>query len=426
MEKLLHNLSEYNVWKGEYLPEGFRRVTYLKKIYGMINTAVIKVLIGQRRVGKSYLLRQIINSLVRDFSVPPVNIFYLNKEQLVFDEIVDVKKLDLLFRLYLSTYKPKGKVYIFLDEIQTIDQWEKFVTSYSQDINQEFEVFITGSNSQILSSELSTLLSGRYVEMKIFPFSYEEFTDYLNVTVNRESFIEYLKTGGLPELFNFKSFEAQMYYVESLKNTIILKDIVERHKIKDVNLLELIFRFIMLNIGNLTSVNAIVKYFKSTGKRVNFETVSDYTAYLLQSMVLHSSERIHLKTKQILRGERKFYLNDMSFRNFLYGERYFDPAAYLENHVFLKLLDKGYQVFTGAFRDGEIDFVALKANERHYFQVSYLLESEKTLKRETENLLRIKDNFPKFLITMDAVSRLNINGIEHILAWELDKRLSTG
>jgi len=159
-----------------------------------------------------------------------------------------VKKLDSLFRLYLNTYKPEGKVYIFLDEVQTIAQWEKFVTSY---------------------------------------------------------------------------------------------------------------------------VNTIVKYFKSTGKRVNFDTVSDYTSYLLQSMVLHSSERYHIKTRQILKGERKLYLNDMSFRNFLYGERYFNPAACLENYVFLKLLNKGYQVFTGAFRDGEIDFIALKANERIYFQVSY-------------------------------------------------------
>lgn len=423
MQKILDFLAEFNTWSGKYLPEGFIRDVYLKKISAYFNSNVIKVLMGQRRVGKSFILRQIINSLIKNHSVPFKNIFYLNKEQFILDEINDAKKLDQLFRLYLKAFKPQGKVFIFLDEVQTIQEWEKFVASYSQDVNRNYEIFITGSNSQLLSSELSTLLSGRYIEVKVFPFSYEEFTGYMKMKKGKYSFIEYLKTGGLPEMLKFTSFETRMHYVESLKNTIILKDIVERYQIKDVGLLEMIFKFLMLNIGNLTSVNAIIKYFKSTGRKANYDTVSDYMIYLSQSMILHNVERYHIKTKQILMGERKFYLNDPGFRNYMYGESYYNPAAYLENFVFLNLIRKGFQVFVGTLRDGEIDFVAQRANEKFYFQVAYLLESEQTVKRETVNLLRIKDNYPKLLITMDDISRISINGIEHILAWEIDNRL---
>ncbi len=420
MNKTLEILSEYNIWNGEYLPEGYRRIQYMEKIKSFMNNRVIKVLIGQRRAGKSYILRQVINLLHRELSVNEVNIFYLNKEQLVFDEITDYKKLDELFRAYLDYFKPKGKVYIFLDEIQTISEWEKFVVSYSQDTRHDYEIFITGSNSQLLSTELSTLLSGRYVEISVFPYSFTEYCEFTGKEPDKTSFTEYIKVGGLPELLNFDGFEPRMHYVESVKNAIILRDIIERHKIKDTALLEMILKYIILNTGNMTSVNSIVKYFRSTGRRVNYETVSDYIHFLTQALIAHSAERYHIKNKQILKQERKFYLNDLSFRNFLYGETYFNPAASLENYVYLSLLRKGYRVFVGILNNGEIDFIAHYGNKVLYFQVAYLIESEDTMARETGNLLRIQDNYPKYLVTMDDVHFGNIQGISHVQAWQLE------
>ncbi len=422
MQKLLKILERYNPWKGQLYDVGLVREEYLQKISDFLGTRIIKVITGQRRSGKSYLIRQVINQLIEQHNVRPQNIFYLNKELVFFDEIKTYKELNALFKVYLDQIQPQGKVYVFLDEVQMIEGWEKFVSSYSQDFQVETEIFVTGSNAKMLSKELATLLTGRYVEIEVLPFSYLEFLQYTGKRASKLSFEQYLKTGGLPEMMNISSAEARQFYVESLKNTIILRDIVERFRVKDLQLLDKLFRFLLLNIGNRMSVSSIVRYFKSIGKPVNFNTIAEYLSYLTSSYLFHQAKRMDVKTKSVFKTDAKFYINDLSFRNYLYGELYFNPAAYLENYVYLTLKRKGYQVFVGNLRSGEIDFIATKGKDVLYFQVAYLLESDQTVEREISSLLRAKDNYPKYLVTMDDFNFGQIKGIKHLQAWGMEGR----
>ncbi len=416
-------LSKYNFWDEKTINFGYLRQSYLQKIVKFLNNKLIKVLIGQRRTGKSYLLRQIINYLIEKKRVNRKNIFYFNKEFIEFQEIKTVNHLNDIFLLYLKKIKPKGKIYIFLDEIQNIELWENFVNSYSQDFTREYEIFITGSNSRLLSGELSTLLSGRFIEFKIYPFSFQEFCDVHNLPSNKKSYLDFLHTGGMPELINFNSNELIFNYIESLKNTIILRDIVERYAIKDVNLLESLLKFVSSNIGNYTSITNIVKYYKNLGKKTNYETVSAYLKYLTETFLLYEVERYDIRGKQTLSGVKKYYLNDLSFKNFLVGFTATDIGYNLENQIFILLLQKDYKIFIGRLNDLEIDFIAEKNNKKVYFQVAYLLSEQKIVEREFGNLQKIKNNYPKYVVSLDDLKFSDNQGIEHIRAWELDQIL---
>ncbi|HOB84362.1 MAG TPA: ATP-binding protein [Bacteroidales bacterium] len=419
MENIFEEIRRYNLWDGENLNTGFIRTYYLERISGLTGNKLIKVLVGQRRSGKSYVLRQLINLLITQKKVRPGNIFYVNKEYSAFDDIKSSSDLEALFKFYIDTIKPSGKIYIFLDEVQNIEKWESFVNSYSQDFTREYELFLTGSNSRLLSGELATLLSGRYVEFEIFPFSYFETADLSKQKPSRESFINYITTGGLPELVNISNDESQRYYVESLKNTIILRDIVERHNIKDPTLLEDIFKFMVVNIGNLTSINSIIKYFKSRQKKTNYETLSSYAEYITDTFIMHKAERFNLRGKQILGGECKYYLNDLAFKNYLFGFSPADMGYNLENYVFNQLRRLGYIVNVGVMNNFEIDFVAKKPEKTLYVQVSYLLSSPEVVEREFGNLLRIKDNHEKIVVSLDEVKFSDYQGIKHVHPWEL-------
>jgi len=420
METVFNNLSKYNFWNNNSISLGYFRKNYLSKITKYLNNKLVKVLIGQRRTGKSYILRQIINYLINEKNVTPKNVFYLNKEYIGFDLIKNGSQLDELFKFYKQKLDVSGKIYIFLDEIQNIEQWELFVNSYSQDFTSEYEIFITGSNSNLLSGELATYLSGRYVEFSIYPFSYSEYIDIYKLEKNKTSYLQYLNTGGLPELINFHENEISKNYIESLKNTIILRDIISRYSIKDLQLLESIFRFIISNIGNLTSASNIVKYFKSVNKKTNYETVSTYLSYLIESYVIHQVERYDIRGKQTLTGVKKYYINDLSFKNFLLGFTPSDFGYNLENQIFMQLMEKNYKIFTGTIKDLEIDFIAQKNNETIYIQVAYLLANESTINREFGNLQKIDDNFPKIVVSLDDVQFTGYNGIKHYRPWELD------
>jgi predicted AAA+ superfamily ATPase len=238
MESIFNKIKKYNTWDGLKFNQGFKRATYLEKISDYLGNNLVKVLVGQRRTGKSYVLRQIMNTLITEHSVNPKNIFYLNKEYTAYDEITNAEKLEKLFTYYLEKNQPAGKTYIFLDEVQNIGNWENFVNSYSQDFTREYELFITGSNSKLLSGELATLLSGRYIEFEILPFSLFEYASYKKQSVDKNLFLNYLQTSGLPEMFNFNDEEIKRHYVGDLKNTIVLRDIVQRNQVKDLNLLE--------------------------------------------------------------------------------------------------------------------------------------------------------------------------------------------
>jgi predicted AAA+ superfamily ATPase len=411
--------KRYNTWEGEAIQIGYERKNYLEKITQYVNTKLVKVLVGQRRTGKSYLLRQIINFLISYKSVNPKNIFFINKEFTAFDDIQTASDLEELFNYYKAELKIEGKIYLFLDEVQNIEAWETFVNSYSQDFTQEYELFISGSNSNLLSGELATLLSGRYVEFEILPFGYFEFIEVKKLTSGKESFLEYLKTGGLPELFHLNSEELKRNYLASLKNTVILRDILDRHKIKDLPLLEELFKFLAVNVGNLTSISSIINYFKSRQKKTNYETVSSYVRFLTDTFIFHQAERYNLRGKQVLGGSSKYYLNDLAFKNFLFGVLPTDIGYNLENFVYLQLRRLGYNVRVGVLNNLEIDFVAQKSEKTIYIQVCYLLSNEKVIDREFGNLLQIKDNHEKYVVSLDDVKFSNYEGIIHLYPWEL-------
>lgn len=419
MKAVFDKIKKYNFWEGETFKIGYERKTYIEKFAKYIDNKLIKVLVGQRRVGKSYILRQVINYLINKKNIKPKNIFYLNKEFVGFDEIKTANDLESLFDYYKKELKVKGKIYIFLDEVQTIEKWETFVNSYSQDFTNEYELFITGSNSKLLSGELASLLSGRYVQFEIYPFSFFEYSDYKSLQINKESFLTYIQTGGLPEMFNFSDEEVERHYVQSLRSTIILRDIVQRNKIKDVALLDDIFKFIAVNIGNLSSLTNIIKYFKNHQKKTNYETLSTYVDHLKDTFIIHEAERYNLKGKQVLGGVRKYYLNDLAFKNYLYGIIPSDIGYNLENYVYIQLRRMGYQVSVGIIGNKEIDFVAQKADKTLYIQVAYLLTNQNTIDREFGNLLAVKDNFEKIVISLDDIRLSDYEGIKHMRPWEL-------
>lgn len=303
--------------------------------------------------------------------------------------------------------------------MQNITGWEKFVNSYAQDFTADFELFITASNSKLLSGELASLLSGRYVEFEVFPFSLQEMAEVKNRPVDRAFFLEYMRTGGLPETINFSNEEFCRHYVDDLKNTIILRDIVQRHQVNDPLLLEDVFKFLATNTGNLNSITAIVNFFKSKQRKTNYETLSTYIGYLQDTFLIHVAERHNLRGKQALGGVRKYYLNDPAFRSYFFGFYPQDTGYYLENYVFIQLKRLGYKVSVGVMNGSEINFVAQKAQKTAYYQVAYLLNEPATIEREFGNLLAINDNYEKSVISLDEIRFSDYQGIQHVRPWEL-------
>lgn len=417
--EVLEKMAKYNPWGGSVQATGYERREYLVKITPYMGTRLVKVLVGQRRSGKSYLMRQVIRFLNQQKKVDPRNIFYLNKEYTAFDEIRTHSDLEALFLCYKKEMQVNGKIFLFLDEVQDISSWELFVNSYAQDFTEDYELVVSGSNSRLLSGEMATLLSGRYVEMEIFPFSYFEFAEVKEMLPGKESYLEYLKTGGLPEMLQLEGEEMRRGYLTGLKNTVILRDIVERYTIRDLPQLEEIFKFLMSNIGSLTSVSNIVSYFKSRQKKSNYETVSAYIRYLTDAFLFHQADRYHLKGKQVLGGSSKYYLNDLAFKNILLGVLPTDLGHHLENLVYLQLKSRGYDVRVGILNNMEIDFVAQKSGIVLYFQVCYQLNSDQIFRREFGNLFQINDNHPKYVISLDDVKFTNYEGIVHLRPWEL-------
>jgi len=418
MIEIYKKLKKYNYWENQKVNAGMKRIFYLDKIDKYLDNNLVKVLLGQRRVGKSYIMRQIIGRLLQK-KINPKNIFYLNKEIIEFDEINNYKDLQKLIEIYKKELKVKGKIYLFIDEVQEIDGWEKIVNSLSQDYKNKYEVFITGSNSKMLSGELATYLSGRYVTFEICPFSFSEFIENYKLEKNRANYLKYLQTSGLPEISRLADEETVVHYVSSLRDTIILKDIVQRYNIKDAHLLESLFKYMADNISNLFSVNSIVDYLISNKIKTNFETISNYLGYLVEVFVLHEVDRYDIKGKTIMARNKKYYLNDLSFKNYLSSS--FDDrlGKNLENAIFLHFKRLGYQIYVGKINEKEIDFVLEKGDEKKYIQVAYSLTDNKVIKREFGNLQDISDSYEKMVITLDDASFGNKDGINHFLAWEL-------
>ncbi|WP_300704301.1 ATP-binding protein [Bacteroides sp.] len=423
MDDKWNALEKYNLWNGNFYKLGFIRTSYTNRVQAFIGNKLVKVLIGQRRSGKSYILRQIASCLITERSIHPDNILYINKEYLEFDFIDNYKELEQLYQLYREKRKPQGKVYLFIDEIQTIEGWERFVNSHSQDFVEECELFISGSNSKMLSSELATLLSGRYVEFHIFPYSYMEYLQVTREEKARSTYLSYLKGGGLPELYNLTDMESQKQYVASVKDTILLRDIVQRKLIRDVRLLDALFIYLVNNASNLFSIQNVMNFFKSKNRKVSYDTVSNYLGYIEEALLAYKVERYNIKGKEVLANNCKYYLNDLAFKNFLYPGYAYGIGYLLENAIYLELVRKGFQVYVGIFRDKEVDFVAIKDDRVIYIQATYMLEDENTKEREYAPLLSIPDSYEKYVVSMDEVLLPSLEGVRHIQAWNLPEEL---
>lgn len=416
MDERIESISKYNLWNGNIIDGGYARKSYTDKISQYIGNRLIKVLIGQRRTGKSYIMRQIANNLVSE-GVSCNNILFINKELSAFDFVENYVDFENLVKLFIQELNPNGKIYLFVDEIQEIYNWEKAVNSLSQDYTIDCEIFITGSNSHMLSSELSTLLSGRYVEFQIHSLSFKEYVTIKNLHCDKQGYLKYMNDGGFPELLHFSSEEAKRNYISGLKNTILLKDIIQRYSIKDVRLLEDVFVYLVNNASNLLSIPNIVNYLKSKGRKTSYETVANYIGYIENVFLTHKVERFNVKGKEILAGTHKYYTNDVAFKNYLYNGFGYGIGYLLENLIYLDLLRSGYDVYIGKFNDKEVDFVAIKNDRTIYVQSTYILVDEDTIKREYSPLQLIKDNYEKIVVSLDDIQLPSIEGIKHIQAW---------
>lgn len=422
MKELFDTLRNYNFWDGNKPALGYLRQAYLDKVGDFSNNTLVKVLVGQRRTGKSFLLRQILNQLIQS-GVPAKNTFYINKEFIEFDNIVTYKDLDELIKFYKKTIKPKGKVYLFIDEVQYIDQWERLINSYAQNFTESYEVFITGSNSKMLTGELATLLSGRYINIQIFPFSYSEYLGINQLEESKQTFLDYMQTGGLPGLYALPNEETKRNYVYAVKDTVLLRDIIQRHTIKEPKLLEDLFIYLINTSSNLLSLNNITNYFKSNGRKTTYDTVANYVGYIEDSFLVHRTERYDIRGKDTIAGNAKYYCNDLAYKNYLFSGFANGFGYYLENLIYLELRRFGYEVFVGVLPNKEVDFVAKKRDRVLYIQSAYLLSDESIIEREYSALEGIRDHYEKVVVSLDDFLFPLKKGIKHVQAWNLQTLL---
>lgn len=391
------------------------RPNYLQQLKPFINTPLIKVMTGIRRSGKSTVMKLLREELISQ-GIAEQQIIHINFESFAFSDFKTANKLYMLVKEKILT---TDKYYLLLDEIQEVSEWEKAVNAFMVDFN--LDLYITGSNSHLLSSELSTYLAGRYVEIPIFTLSFQEFLDFKTAYSPETSsnptalFHEYLRKGGFP-MVHTANYEAETVYkiVQDIYASVILRDTVQRHKIRDVELLERIVKYAFDNIGNTFSGKNVADYFKSQQRKIDLNTVYNYLKALESAFILHRVERFDIKGKEILKTQEKFYLGDVSLLYATMGFRTSLISGILENLVYLELKRRGYQVYIGKLDKQEIDFIAQKQNEKIYIQVAYKLESEETVKREFSPLQEIADNYPKYVITMDELWKENLGGVEHI------------
>jgi predicted AAA+ superfamily ATPase len=416
MEEKFSAIGKYNFWDEKTVNLGYYRSDYADRIFTYTNNRLIKVLIGQRRTGKSYILRQLANKFI-DSGINRNNILYINKEYTDFDFLKNYQDLDDFVKFYKQKLNVFGKVYLFVDEIQNIAGWEHFVNSCSQNFVEDYEIFISGSNSKMLSGELATLLSGRYVEFEIFPFSFSEYLGILQKENSKQHFIEYMESGGLPELFHLPNDETKRNYVSAIKDTVFLRDIIQRYRIKAPKLLDDIFVYLVNNAANLISITNIVNYFKSLGRTTTYDTVSAYIGYLEDAFLVHKSERYDIRGKETISGNAKYYINDMAYKNYLYTGFGHGIGYKLENLVYLILKRAGYQIYTGIAREREVDFVAIKEDKILYVQATYGLIDDSTITREYLPLALIADHYEKMVVSLDDFKLPQKDGIKHEQIW---------
>ena len=392
-----------------------KRDEYIKKIVPFIDKDVIKVLTGIRRSGKSVMLKLLMEEL-KNRGINENQFIYINFENLKYRNL---KNYERLYDFILNKVDDKYKsYYIFLDEIQEVEGWEKCVNSLRVDEELRFDIYITGSNAKLLSGELSTYLAGRYIEFIVYPFSFKEFFEIIqekNQEIKvKEAFQKYVKFGGMPFLHNLDyNFEASMQYLQDLYASIILKDITQRNNIRDTDLLERIINYVIMNIGNTFSATSISKFFKSENRKVAIETILNYIKACEEAFLVYRVARNDLLGKKILNVNEKYYIADHGIREAIMENNQKNINQVLENIVYFEMLRRGYNIKIGKVDNLEVDFVCKKNDETIYIQVSYLLASEDTKEREFSVLENIKDNYPKYVLSMDEFD-MSRNGIKHV------------
>ena len=396
-----------------------KRERYLKQIRPFYNQELIKVLIGIRRSGKSVILTQIIEEL-KENNIDENHIIYVNFEDFDFEEYTDPKKLNNYIKEKIIDEKT---YYIFFDEIQNVNKWEKVVNSLRA--TQNTSIFITGSNSDLLSSDLATHIAGRYVSFKITPFTFKEVCELLNIKDKSDiekEFLNYIKWGGLPQRFMQTDDMSKKTYLNDIYDSIIVKDIVQRFGIKNIDLLNRIATYILTTPSQIFSPGSLKKYFESISRSVSIETLYNYLDYFVRANLISKASRYDIRGKRILTGKYKYYLTDLGFTHILSENKKVQIGAYLENVVYNELIARGYKVNIGHIENGEIDFIATRFEEKIYLQVAYLLDNENVVEREFNAYKNIDDNYPKYVITMDKFD-FSQNGIIHknIIDWLLNE-----
>ena len=376
------------------------RKTYLNHILSHLNRGMMIILVGQRRVGKSYMLRQMSQWLHENEN--GANVIYINKELQEFRHITNGREL---YESVNQIFKKGGRNYLLIDEVQEIEGYEDALRSLNAE--ERCQIIATGSNAYIFSSELSTRLAGRYIEIPIYSLSYREFLEFHSLPDSDDSLSDYLRVGGLPGLrmYDIKDEITIRDYLQGVYNTIMMRDVISRESIRNVQYIENLSRFIADNDGKLISTNSIVKYMKSQGEKISDPITSSYIGYLCKALIINQIPRYDIHGKKLFEMIFKYYFSDHGLRNYLSGFNIRGSIEkIMENVVYLHLLSMQYKVNVGILRAGEVDFVAYKGGKVIYVQVAYLLSSEDTIAREFGNLAKIKDNYLKFVVSMDPVS----------------------
>lgn len=387
------------------------RPAYIDHVLRFLDKGMIIALTGQRRVGKSYILRQLYQ-ILKD-SIPESNVIYINKEK---KQFADIKTDGDLSAYVDSNYLADAKNYLLIDEVQDIDGFENTLRSLNAD--EECQIIVTGSNAKMMSSELSTYLGGRYIDIHVQSLSYREFLEFHKFEDNSESLDKYLSFGGLPHLFRLGLENSDMVweYIQNIYNTIVLKDVVQRENLRNITLFENLMAFISDNTGQLVSATSLSKYLKSQKVELTPLSAINYLRAASNAYIINKVPRYDIHGKKLLETNDKYYFEDLGLRNLLVGSnRTRDIEKVMENTVYLHLKGLGYKLTVGLLPNGEIDFVAEKNGKTVYFQVAYLIADDKTMEREFGNLLKIPDNYPKYVVSMDSIhGAANYDGITHL------------
>ncbi len=385
-----------------------KRETYLEKIRDFYDSDLIKILVGIRRCGKSVILEQIMEEL-KDRGIDKSHIIYINFEFIEFEDLTDYK---LLNKYIVEKIKDDKLYYLFFDEIQNVENFEKVINSLRA--SKQVSIFITGSNSRLLSEELSTVLSGRYVNFRINPLSYKEVLELLGKEESTDKIFEdYIKWGSLPNRFEFKREDSTKNYLYGVFDSIILRDVVERLKIRDIALFNLILQYIIDTIGREFSAENIINFLKNEGREVSTLTIYSYLDALCKALLIRKVYRYDIHGRAVLKTLNKYYVTDLGIAQIKNNKTEMDKSYAIENIVYNELIIKGYDVYTGKTKKGEIDFVATKPDKKIYIQVAFSISNEDTKNREFGAYKTIHDNYPKYVITLDRMT-YEYNGIKHI------------